>query len=143
MVEEYYIPYEKVDKKDDNIEVVVESNNDLKVNEILKSNIKIINKNKTAIQNGMVTISIPQGFSVVEESLMLLEKNGIIEKYENSYTNLNIYLKNIEDNQIIDLGVEFRANYPVDITGLSVRAYDYYNPEVEGKSMPIAIRVIQ
>ena len=143
VVEEYYIPYEKVDKKDDNIEVVVESNKDLKVNEILKSNIKIINKNKTAIQNGMVTISIPQGFSVVEESLMLLEKNGIIEKYENSYTNLNIYLKNIEDNQIIDLGVEFRANYPVDITGLSVRAYDYYNPEVEGKSMPIAIRVIQ
>ncbi|MEI3401768.1 MAG: hypothetical protein V8R51_05410 [Clostridia bacterium] len=51
----------------------------------------------------MVTITIPQGFTVVEESLMLLESKGIIEKYETSYTSVNIYLRNFEINQIIDL----------------------------------------
>ena len=141
VIEEYYVPYEKVDKSKDNIEVVVDCNNSLKVNEILKSNIKVINRSGNNISNGMVTISIPQGFSVIEESLMLLENKGIIEKYETSYTEINIYLRNFEANQITNLELAFRANYPVKITGLAVRAYDYYNPEIEGKAMPIEINV--
>ena len=70
-----------------------------------------------------------------------ISTKGIIEKYEISYTDVNIYLRNFEVNQIIDLIVNYRASYPVEITGLAIRAYDYYNPEIEGKSMPIEIRV--
>ena len=76
-----------------------------------------------------------------EESLMLLQTKGIIEKYETSYTAINMYLRNFEINQIIDLNIKFRASYPVEITGLAIRAYDYYNPEVEGRTMPIGIKV--
>ena len=141
IVEEYYIPYEKVNTSDDNIKINVETNNNLKINEILESKVKVINKSKEDIYNGMVTINIPQGFTVVEESLMLLESKGIIEKYEISYTAVNIYLRNFTVSQIIDLNVKFRASYPVQITGLAIRAYDYYNPEVEGKSMPREILV--
>ena len=143
VIEEYYIPYEKVNTKDDNIEISVESNNDLRVNDILKSNVKVINRSDNTILNGMVTISIPQGFTVIEESLMLLESKGIIEKYETSYTSVNIYLRNFDVGQIVNLDVAFRANYPVKITGLSVRVYDYYNPDIEGKTMPIEIEVKQ
>ena len=64
----------------------MESNNELKVNEILKSKIKAINRSGNNSSNGMITISIPQGFNVIEESLILLETKGIIEKYEFSYT---------------------------------------------------------
>lgn len=142
VVEEYYIPYEKVDNKDDKIEVSVQNNsNSLKVNDILESNIKVINRSTDAISNGMVTISIPQGFTVDENSLELLKSKGIIEKYEMSYTSINIYLRNFDVSQIVNLDVKFRANYPVNITGLDVRAYDYYNPTIQGKSMPIAISV--
>ena len=141
VVEEYYIPYEKVDTKNDNIELSLDINNSLSVNEILTAKIKAINKSKNSIQNGMITISIPQGFSVNEDSLMLLKTIGVIEKYEFSYNEINIYLRNFEDSQIINMDISFRANYPVDITGLSVRAYDYYNPEVEGKVMPVEINV--
>lgn len=141
VIEEYYIPYEKVNTKNDNIEVSVESNNELRVNDILKSNIKAINRSGNTISNGMITISIPQGFSVIEESLMLLESKGIIEKYETSYTEINIYLRNFDVGQIVNLGVWFRASYPVEITGMSVRAYDYYNPDIEGKTMPTEIVV--
>ena len=143
VIEEYYIPYEKVNTKNDNIEVSVENNNKLKVNEILQSNVKVINRSGNTISNGMVTISIPQGFTVIEESLMLLESKGIIEKYETSYTEVNIYLRNFEAGQIVNLGVWYRASYPVEITGMSVRAYDYYNPDIEGKTMPIEITVNQ
>ena len=89
----------------------------------------------------MVTIDIPQGFVVNEESLMLLEKDGKIEKYETTYSMVNIYLRNFEADQVIDLGVWYRASYPVDITGMSIKAYDYYNPEIIGNTMPININV--
>ena len=143
VIEEYYILYENVDTKNDNIEISVESNNDLKVNELLNAKVKLVNRSQNTILNGMVTIDIPQGFVVNEESLMLLEKNGIIEKYETSYTAINIYLRNFEIGQIINLDVSFRASYPVDITGMAVKIYDYYNPEIEGKTMPIKINVKQ
>ena len=141
VVEEYYIPYENV--SENNIEISMESNNELKVNEILKSKIKAINRSGNNISNGMITISIPQGFNVIEESLILLETKGIIEKYEFSYTEVNIYLRNFEQNQIVDLEICFRASYPVEITGLSVKAYDYYNPDIEGRTMPVVIKVKQ
>ena len=138
-----YVPYEKVNTENDNIERSVKSNNNLKVNETLKANIKVTNRSENTISNGMVTISIPQGFTTIEESLMLLQSKGIIEKYETSYTEVNIYLRNFEVSQIVNLDVSFRASYPVDITGMVVRAYDYYNPEIEGKSMPVKITVKQ
>jgi len=143
VIEEYYIPYDKVETKNDNIEVKVECNNELRVNEILQANIKVINRSGNSISNGMVTISIPQGFTVVEDSLMYLESKGIIEKYETSYTEINIYLRDFDVSQIVDLNVNFRASYPVDINGLSIKTYDYYNPEVEGKSLPVEIKVNQ
>ena len=89
----------------------------------------------------MVTITIPQGFTVIEESLAQLESKGIIEKYETSYSEVNIYLRNFEAGQAVNLSAWFRASYPVEITGMSVKAYDYYNPNVEGKTMPVEIKV--
>ena len=141
VIEEYYVPYEKVEISSDDIEITVEPNNNLKVNEVLDTKVKLINKSTEDIYNGLVTIAIPQGFTVLEESLMLLESKGIIEKYETSYTSVNIYLRNFEISEIVDLNIKFRATYPVDITGLTIKAYDYYNPEVEGKTMPIQIVV--
>ena len=89
----------------------------------------------------MITISIPQGFSVIEDSLMQLQSKGSIEKYEMSYTSVNIYLRNFDMGQIVNLDVWFRANYPVEVTGMSIKAYDYYNPYVEGKTLPVEIKV--
>lgn len=141
VVEEYYIPFEKVDTSNDKIEVKVDGNFELNVNDILKSNVQLINKSGNNIENGMVTVSIPQGFTVVEESLSKLESKGIIEKYEMTYNKVNIYLRKFDTNQIVNLEVNFRASYPVEITGMDVRAYDYYNPEIEGKTMPVEIKV--
>lgn len=141
IIEEYYVPYDKIDSSKNNIEISIENNNDLKVNEILKAKVKLINRSENNIFNGMVKMAIPQGFTVIEDSLRLLENKKIIEKYEISYTEVNIYLRDFDINQIVDLDVEFRASYPVEITGLSVRAYDYYNPNVEGRTKPIEIKV--
>ena len=89
----------------------------------------------------MVKINIPQGFVVVEESLNKLQADGIIQKYEMNYQTVNIYLRDFDFTNTFTLPVSFRASYPVDILGLSVRAYDYYNPSVEGFLKPIRIEV--
>ena len=141
VVEEYYIPYDKVNVEENNIKINVQTNNNLKVNEILTANIRLVNNNKETIRNGMITISIPQGFQVIEESLILLETKGIIEKYEINYRTVNLYLRNFKVSQLINVDVNFRARFPVEITGLSIRTYDYYNPSVQGNFMPIEIRV--
>ena len=73
--------------------------------------------------------------------MLFLKDLQIIEKYETSYTSVNMYLRNLEAGQIINLDISFRASYPVEIIGMAVRAYDYYNPDVEGKTMPIKISV--
>ena len=141
VITEYYVPYDKVDTSEDKIEVSVEANESVKVNEVLQAKIRLINRSDESIYNGMVTINIPQGFTVQEESLMRLESRDIIEKYEISYTSVNLYLSDFEKSRIFNLDIDFRAAYPVDITGLAVRAYDYYNPEIEGKAKPIHIVV--
>ena len=141
VVEEYYIPYEEVDTSKNSIEVSVECNNNLKVNEILQAKIRIVNRSNEDISNGMITISIPQGFTVVEESLSKLQTKGIIEKYEMTYNKVNLYIREFTKSQMLELDTWFRASYPVEITGLDVRAYDYYNPDVEGMTKPVEIKV--
>ena len=73
----------------------------------------------------------------------LLKSVGIPKSREgfDSYKGINIYLSDFESGEIVDLNVKFRAGYPVNVTGLTVRAYDYYNPDVEGKTAPIEIKV--
>lgn len=158
VVEEYYIPYDSVNTDDDDLDVSVFISKSLSatsksmssiewdpltVNDILNADIWVRNTSMDNIYNGMVTVSIPQGFTVVEESLMALKESGYIEKYETSYTSVNIYLRNFLVSERLSLDVKFRASYPVEITGLAVRAYDYYNPGIEGNSMPIKITVTE
>ena len=60
-----------------------------------------------------------------------------------TYTSINIYLRDFDSGEVANLDVQFRAGYPVEITGMAVRAYDYYNPMTEGKAMPRKIVVTQ
>ena len=103
VITEYYVPYDKVDTSEDKIEVSVEANESVKVNEVLQAKIRLINRSDESIYNGMVTINIPQGFTVQEESLMRLESRDIIEKYEISYTSVNLYLSDFEKSRIFKI----------------------------------------
>ena len=53
-------------------------------------------------------------------------------------TQINDYF---ESEKQINLSVNYRAGYPGKITGGNIRCYDYYNPEVEGISLPIEITI--
>ena len=89
----------------------------------------------------MIVINIPQGFVVMEEALQKLQSQNIIEKYEMNYRTVNLYIRDFEVRNIIELPLKFRASYPVDVMGFSVKVYDYYNPDIEGVLLPQRIVV--
>ena len=89
----------------------------------------------------IVKVSIPQGCSVKEDSLLNMMYDGTIEKYEYNYGTINIYLRNT--SKPVKLHIEYNADYPVDVTAGQVKAYDYYNPDVEGYAAPTKLVVTE
>lgn len=138
VIQEYYVDYENYDKENSfNLEYTIDT--DVKVNDFIKQKIKISNTSKEEIANGMLEISIPQACSVKEESLSKLQTYGVIEKYEYSYDKIYLYIRNLKQNDFIDVDIEYKADYPASILGGVVRVYDYYNPDIEAIAMPTSI----
>lgn len=140
IIEEYYVDYNKL-TDNPQLEVSQELASSGKVNDEIIQTIKLDNNSNEIIRNGLVEISIPQGFSVIEDSLLELKYNGLIEKYEYNYGKINIYLRDWVDDSPKELKVKYRANYPESVTGGLVRVYDYYNPETEGVAKPQKIDI--
>jgi LysM repeat protein len=135
VVEDYYVDYSNL-KENEDIKVTQTLATTAKVNDIISQNIKIENSSGSAVSNGLIQISIPQGCSVIENSLLQLKHEGIIEKYEYNYGTINLYIRNWIANTTKEFTIEYRAEYPENITGGFVRVYDYYNPTIEGVAKP-------
>lgn len=143
IVEEYYVEYDNLKTEEQKIKVEQTIDTAAKVNDVIHSNITVINNTEDTIRNGLIQVSIPQGCSVIEESLAKLELLGNIEKYEYNYNKINLYIRNLNTNLGLNLDLEFRANYPEQITGAMIRTYDYYNPNNEGYSKPVNITIAE
>ena len=143
IVEEYYIEYDNLNTEEQKIKVEQTIDTSVKVNDIIHSNITVTNNTEDTIRNGLIQVSIPQGCSVIEESLAKLELSGIIEKYEYNYNKINLYIRNLNSDLSLNLDLEFRANYPEQISGAMIRTYDYYNPSNEGYSKPVNITIAE
>ena len=140
LIEEYYVPYENINQKNDiDINEVIDTN--VKINDIITQSITITNNSTSNIENAIITVNIPQGCSLIESYIERAKILGIIEKYEYNYTTLNIYIRDFKIGESKNIDVYYRANYPEIITGGTIRAYNYYNPIVEGIKPPKKIIV--
>ena len=141
VIKNYYQAYDKVEESE-NILVSQNINTLAKVNDVITQNITVKN-NSDYIENGLVEISIPQGCSVVEESLLKLKYDGVIEKYEYNYGKINIYLRAFKKGEQVNINVQYRALYPENVTGAAIRVFDYYNPDIEGICNPVNIQITE
>ena len=140
IVLDYFVPYDSVEL-DRGFEIIAGMNTQLSVHELVEQEIRIINRTPHLVSNGLVAISIPQGFRVETSSLTALQHRGLIERYEMRFDNINLYLRYTEPGEIIDLTIAYRPAYPVIITGGHMRVFDYYNPSTEGFLKPFEITV--
>lgn len=142
VIKNYYMDYsEELNHITPKILVEQTINQTVKVNDTINQNVHVVNNSDETIANGLVQINIPQGCSVNEDSLMLLKHKGLIEKYEYNYGKINLYLRNFEKKEDLKLDITYKALYPETVTSCAIRAYDYYNPEVDGICKPVQITV--
>jgi len=140
VVQEYYAPYDSV-PLDRGFKIQSQMNTSLSVHELTHQEIIIVNTSGAVVNNGLVAVTIPQGFRPERSSLELLIHEGIIERYEFSFDNINMYLRDTFPSEIIPLTISYRPTFPLAVTGGHVRVFDYYNPTVEGFLMPVEITV--
>ena len=140
IVLEYFAPYASVELNR-GFEITANMNTNLSVHELVEQEIRIINTSGDIVKNGLVAVSIPQGFRVERSSLTLMQHAGVIERYEMRFDNINLYLRDTDIGEIIDLVIAYRPAFPVEVVGGHVRVFDYYNPMVEGYLMPVEIIV--
>ena len=144
IIEEYYKPYTEEVNEGSNIDVHFTMDRQTHVTGVINQNIEFTNNSHEPIVNGLVKVYIPQGCTVLEESLSRLVHQGLIEKYEYNYNTINLYLKNVgRGTTVSNLNITYRALYPERITGGAVDVYDYYNPEIKGVARPVELTVTQ
>ena len=140
VVQEFFTPYDSVEL-DRGFHVTSSMNTVIAVHELVEQEIRIVNTSGDIVSNGLIAVSIPQGFRVERSSLARLRAIGIIERYEMRFDNINLYLRNTQPGEVIDIVIAYRPAFPVDVIGGHVRAFDYYNPMIEGYLMPVSIVV--
>lgn len=87
-----------------------------------EQNIKISTSSKAYTSSELYLSVIAQENGVDLETktkIKLLDSKG----KKVSSTTINLYLRNFDVSQIVNLDIKFRASYPVQITGLAIRAY--------------------
>lgn len=136
----YFVEYDKVETSD-SFEISVEMQKELTVNQDVNQKIVVKNNSDDIVENAMVVVSIPQGFTVNTSSLEVMKGKGIIEKFENNYGKINIYLRDFEKNQTVELNINYRTMYPIECLGGEVRIFDYYNPDIETIYKPMEFKV--
>ncbi len=146
IIKEYYETYEQAEaeqmlKSSGKIVVNQTINQEVNVNDIISQKFELTNLSENDISNAIIRLNIPQGCAVLEDSLLQLEYENKIEKYEYNYNTIDLYLRNFEANEKLDFKVNYRTGYPEKITGAAINVYDYYNPEMKGFGKPVEITV--
>jgi uncharacterized protein YfaS (alpha-2-macroglobulin family) len=99
----------------------------------------------------IVDLGIPPGFRVLREDLEALVALGespssqtgtpTVERYELTGRQILLYLSGLRHGAPLTFRYRLQAKYPLTAQTPPSLAYDYYNPEVSGKSAPIKIIV--
>ena len=112
----------------------------LSVNDVVTAKVNAAYHGEGFVNNAIIDLGIPPGFSVVSEDLQKAVENGIIEKYDVTGRQIIIYLRFL-DNEGISLEYGLKAKYPVKAKTPKSSVYDYYNPDLRDETEPVEIRV--
>lgn len=140
IVTSYYLPRNKVEKPiGENKIIDIEVDYDktqLKVNDIVIANVSAKYNGEGFVNNAMLDLGIPPGFSVDSSDLEQAVKDGKIKKYDMTGRQIIIYLQYL-DQEGISLEYKLKAKYPIKAQTPESKVYDYYNPSVEDSEEPV------
>lgn len=140
IIKEYYVPYDTLKTKND-FEIIRKMDNRFLVNDEVLEEIRIVNRQDSLVQNMMVLLQIPQGFTVNDSYLEEMKLEGIISEYSIGYDQIEVYIRQVQPQEGKTLKLGYWAGYPVKVMTNGITVYDYYNPEVEAILPPTEIIV--
>jgi len=82
----------------------------------------------------VVELPVPAGFAFDGDNLAALLKDKKIEKYQHNGRSVVVYLRGLEAGQSLPLKYGLRATMPVKVSVAPARAYEYYDPDQQGRS---------
>ena len=112
----------------------------LSVNDVITAKVNAAYHGEGFVNNAIIDLGIPPGFSVISEDLQKAVEKGTIEKYDVTGRQIIIYLRFL-DNDGISLEYGLKAKYPIKAKTPKSSVYDYYNPDLRDEAEPVEIRV--
>ena len=140
IIKEYYVPFDSV-KSGDSFEISRVMGNSFSVNDAVAQEVRIVNAQDAMVENMMVLLQIPQGFTVNDTFLESMKEEGLISEYSIGYDLIEIYIRQVQPQEGKTLKLGYWAGYPVKVVTGGVTVYDYYNPEAEAILPPAQITV--
>jgi hypothetical protein len=84
-------------------------------------------------------VPVPPGFRADGDSLLELKRRGLIARYEDQGSELQLYLTALDAGATIELPYALEAEAPCRVTQRAAQAYAYYDPETRGASAAAVI----
>ncbi|MFP4502523.1 MAG: MG2 domain-containing protein [Candidatus Hydrogenedentota bacterium] len=142
VVGRYYVPWTKRDPRQQPMTIDVSyDKTQLAVDETVTAKVSVTNNRPETANMVIVDLGIPPGFDVVTADLAKLVEDGVVEKYEMTGRQVILYFEKIDGNETVEFSYHLRARFPLRAKTPESRAYEYYNPEVEALSEPVAMVV--
>jgi len=117
----------------------------LAVNDLVGVNVRVTLKEGQA-DSPLIDLGLPPGFSLRIEDLDALiahfndlpqeDTSPKVERYELTGRQILVYLSNLSAGNPLQFSYHLRARFPLQAQAPTSNAYDYYNPEVNGESLP-------
>ena len=95
----------------------------------------------------MVDLGIPPGFDLLHRrsasyrQQSAARKSGRLEKFSLTATQAILYFNSFAPGDTVSLRFRLRAKYPIRARTFPSRAYEYYQPEVNGVARPVELEV--
>jgi len=155
----YYLPWDKLAlypeqvKTEELVKIdVAYDRTELAVNEEVNVNVVVtMNEPDGQAEWALIDLGIPPGFAVESADLdgLVTRYNDVpadyalptIERYELTGRQILVYIKNLSGGNPLKFSYRLKAKYPLVAQTPASMAYDYYNPDVSGESVPQVLRV--
>jgi uncharacterized protein YfaS (alpha-2-macroglobulin family) len=142
VVGSYYVPWVKAVHVQEPLDITLSYDRTLlRASDTVKATAVIKNTMPSPAPMVMVDLGIPPGFMVNEDDFESKVRQGQIDRYEITARQVIVYLGTVEPRKGVTLRYSLVAKFPIRAQSPASRAYEYYNPDVQGVSEPVKLNV--
>jgi uncharacterized protein YfaS (alpha-2-macroglobulin family) len=137
----YHVPGEQA-VKDEPLAIELEyDRTELTVGDTVTATATVRNRMAQVAPMVMLDLPIPAGFALLAEQLP--PPDAVIAKYQINPRSLTVYLRGLMPGNPIKLTYRLRTTMPVKVTVPAARAYEYYDPDKQGRTQAVQMTVTQ